>query len=412
MRNWHKQLGVLLLFKIAYLLLVTQMVLLFPAGKDSEMGPVDHIRWTAEGHPTFESYFTTWDAGHYLYLSEHGYHTGQEQCAFYPLWPLVIRWFSILTGGDLIISGMILANAFSLAGFFIFFRLVAKRLGESIAWGSVALLLAFPGSLFFQFIYSESLFFLLVMLVSLGLEHDRMSVAISAAFLLPLTRAIGIFCVFPIALHLIRQWPKDAWPKFAKRLGVARWTQRLLVPDEAEPLQAAVAAASIRGPNWWLLAAPFYGWAVYFLLMWGWTNNPFEGFGAQRFWGVQSINNLVNVPKFAVALFTPTCWHGYIGSGLDRLAFVMLLYTLPLIWRLDKVWLAWAIVLGVVPAMSGDFTSFTRFASTVFPVFAALAAWFMQKGRGITVLGISIFIVLVVLHAILLRRFVYFQWAG
>jgi hypothetical protein len=412
MKAWHKQLGVLLLFKIAYLLLVTQMVLLFPAGKDSEMGPVDHIRWTAEGHPTFESYFTTWDAGHYLYLSEHGYHTGQEQCAFYPLWPLLVRWFSIFTCGDHIMAGMILANAFSLAGFFIFLRLVSKRFGDRIAWSSVALLLTFPGSLFFQFIYSESLFFLLVMLLCFGLEENRFAVALIAAFLLPLTRAVGIFCVFPLTLYLIRQLPKDVWPKLSKRLGVARWTQRLLVPDQAEPLQGNTAATSIREPNWWLLAAPIYGWALYFALMWTCTGNPFEGFAAQRYWGVQSIGNLFNVPKFAAAFVNPTCWHGYIGSTLDRAAFVLQLCCMPLIWRLDRIWFVWSVVLGVVPAASGHFTSFTRFESTVFPVLVAMAVWFSRGGQASAILRVITLTTFFVLHLILVRHFLYFHWAG
>jgi hypothetical protein len=408
MKMWQRQLGILLFFKIAYMLLVTGVVLLFPAEKDSAMGPVEHIHWTPKGHPTFESYFTTWDAGHYLYLSEHGYHAGHEQCAFYPLWPLLIRWFSIFIGGDDIISGMVLANAFSLAGFFIFLRLVSKRFGDRIAWSSVALLLTFPGSVFFQFIYSESLFFLLVMILCFGLEQNRFNVASAAAFLLPLTRAVGIFCVLPITVHLIGQLPADFWQRAGEWIPVTRWIQRC-VNTEQPGARGSTTTTQAIGPNWWLLAAPIYGWSVYFVLMWTWTGNPFEGFEAQRFWGVQSIKKLLDVPKFAVAFVSPTCWHGYIGSTLDRLNFVMLLYCLPLIWRVRRSWFAWAIVLGVVPAMSGHFTSFTRFESVVFPVPVLLAAWFNKRPSPLRFLALGM---LIVLHCVLLRRFLYFEWAG
>jgi hypothetical protein len=284
MNKWQRQLGILFLFKIIYLLVVAGMVLLFPAAKNSPMGHVEHVRWTTEGHPTFESYFTTWDAGHYLYLSEHGYHAGHEQCAFYPLWPLLIRWFSIATGGDHIISGMILANGFSLAGFFIFFRLVAKRLGEPIAWRSVALLAAFPGSLFFQFIYSESLFFFLVMLLCFALEENLLSLAFVSALLLPMTRAVGIFCVLPIAIHLVARWSRQFALNTEKRFGLVHCIGTF--PHHAQPdTVGTVSACTIRPANLWLPVAPFYGWAVYFVLMWRWTGNPFEGFEAQRFWG-------------------------------------------------------------------------------------------------------------------------------
>jgi len=412
MKAWQKQLGILVLFKIAYLSLVTGMVLLFPAGKNSQLSLVDHIRWTPEGHPTLKSYFTTWDAGHYLYLSEHGYHAGDVTCAFYPLWPLLIRWFSILTCGDHIISGMVLANAFSLAGFFILFKVVSNRYGPSTAWRAVALLLAFPGSLFYQFVYTEGLYFFLLMLLCFALDEKCPTVALAAGFLLPLTRAVGIFSILPIALYVIAR-SSCRGTNTAKLLN---WIRRTANPGDKQEMRVeklcVISASPTRLSDWWLPMAPLCGWALYLTLMWSWTGNAFEGFGAQRYWGAQSISNLLNVPMFAVALVTPTCWHGYIGSACDRLAFIALIYCLPLVWRLDKIWFVWAIVLGVVPAMSGHFTSFIRFESTVFPLFVALAAWFNSKGRMRSVLWLLTLATSVALHLTLLWRFVYFQWAG
>jgi hypothetical protein len=57
----------------------------------------------------------------------------------------------------------------------------------------VVFLVAFPGALFFQFNYTESLFLLLVMALWLGLEQRRYTLACAAALLLPITRAVGLF---------------------------------------------------------------------------------------------------------------------------------------------------------------------------------------------------------------------------
>ena len=144
--------------------------------------------------------------------------------------------------------------------------------------------------------------------------------------------------------------------------------------------------------------------------MWHWTGDPFDGFAAQRYWATHSIWNLVNVPKFVMGLLSPTDWHAYAGSLLDRCLFVVLLYALPVIWRLGKDQIIWAYVLGIMPAMSGMFTSYVRFEAVVFPLFLALGAFLGKPGRRcalVSVLGVSF-----VLQMWLLWRFVNFHWAG
>ena len=158
------------------------------------------------------------------------------------------------------------------------------------------------------------------------------------------------------------------------------------------------------------MVLPLLGWAAYLALMGTWTGNPFEGFVAQRQWGVHAIGNLWNVPKFILGFFTPTEWHTFRGSLLDRCVFVLLLYCLPLLWRLDKGLLVWAYSLGVLPAMSGTFTSFTRFASCAFPMFIALGVFLGRPERRF--LSRATVVIFATLHAVLLWRFVNFRWAG
>lgn len=387
--------------------------------------------WPMTGDPEVASHFAAWDAAHYLYLSTEGYAAGGYSCAFYPLWPLAVRGFAVLTGGNHLIAGLVLANLLSLAGWILFYRLTARRFGEVVAKWALVFLVTFPGSLFYQFIYSESLFFLLVMLLWAGMERSRYGLAWGAAVLLPLTRGVGLFCVLPIGWHWLmkQRWRwLDRWDWIeAERVRVGSlqsdWVPSLKrrEPYGIRPTSSPIGTDAIDGTNGsgskeghWvvtlLLGAPVLGWAAYLGLMWVWTDNPFEGVQAQRHWGVHSISNLWNLPKFLLGFLEPTTWHGFRGSLVDRSAFLLLVCSLPLVWRLGKDMMIWTYVLGILPAMSGTFTSYIRFESTVFPLFIGLAVYFSRlKAKWPQW---AFLILNVVLQGILVWRFVNFRWAG
>lgn len=124
----------LLVLKVGYLLAVYLAVRSWPA---LDRGVFDRVNqhWPRQGGPVFATHFATWDAAHYLYLSEVGYSAGVASCAFYPLWPLSMRAFALCTGGNHLVSGLILANVFSLAAWWLFYLLVERRFGAKAAAG-------------------------------------------------------------------------------------------------------------------------------------------------------------------------------------------------------------------------------------------------------------------------------------
>jgi hypothetical protein len=402
--SWKRVACWLILFKSAYLAVVLAAVVYWPDFDQDRAYAVSAQWFDASGAALTEEgaglgrHFATWDAQHYLWLSAVGYGRDVKSCAFYPLWPLTLRGLSVFTGGNRLIAGMVLANVLSLAAWVLFYQVTARRFGESVALWALVFLVIFPGSLFYQFIYSEPLFFLLTMLLWFGLERRRYGLAWIAAFFLPLSRAVGVFSVLPIAWRWLLDRP---WP--------ARWRW---AEAERKRLRGDAAVDS-DGADWRgtaLLAAAPLGLAAYFGLMWVWTGNPFEGMEAQKYWGVHSIANLWDVPIFVIGFFEPSTWHGFRGSLLDRGLFLLLFCTLPTIWRLGKDMVAWTYVLGILPSMSGTFTSFTRFACCVFPMFIALAV--VSDGPKCRWLRLGLLAAFGTLHLVLLWRFVNFRWAG
>lgn len=377
------------------------------------------IRWPQQGEAVFLSHFATWDAAHYLLLAELGYAKGAASCAFYPLLPMILRASWKLSGANPAIVGLVLCNLCSLAAWTLFHRLVARRWGETAAWWALLFLIVYPGSLFFQFIYTESLFLLLLMGVWWGLETGRSGRAAVCAGLLPLCRGVGAFAVLPLAWHALRTARPRGMERRQPRLRPPA-TAALSMPDGAEkgpgtgssrPRSGLAENLAFRHWRPWVVAGmPVLGWCVYLGLMWHWTGNPFEGFEAQKRWGVHSVANLWDVPKFLTGFLSAREWHAFKGSFLDRCVFVLFLYTLPVLWRLDKGLWTWALVLGVLPAMSGTFTSFIRFASCAFPMFVALGVVLSRPTRRWW--GAGLLAVFLVLHAVLVWQYVNFRWAG
>ena len=338
--------------------------------------------------------FTAYDSAHYLLIAKEGYSASPYSAAFYPLWPALIRAGVWLFGDsssskDYVISSLLLANALSFLGLVLFYRVVVdwrrwevlqssadalpgkdNGSAQNIAVASLLLLAFYPGSIFFQFPYSESLFFCLLMGLMRGLQTGRHTLIWACGCLLPLVRGPGVFCFLPLI-----------WRFFAR-----------------------------RNLSWHVFAAIPLGWLSYFAVMHMATGNAFAGFEAQKYWGVHSIANLADVPGFIASFFQTMHWHEFKSSILERVLFITGMSLLPLLWRWNREWVLWVLALGLLPAMSGQFVSMTRYGAVVFPVFAA-AGIFLQSFPSKAPLWIAIFVLWIV-QILLLIRLITYQWAG
>src|SRR6266550_2948022 len=209
-RNLQGVASCLILLKIVYFIVLGSALSLFPDFNEQCLNNVNARWFVAVGAvppraltSSFDRHFATWDSEHYLYLSEAGYRTGLPSCAFYPLWPLIVRGFSSMTAANHLVAGLLLANLFSLVAWLLLYQSVDRYWGQAAATWTLLFIIAFPGSLFFQFNYSESLFFLLVLVLWRGLDERNYALTFLAGFLLPLTRGVGVFVILPVAGHAL-----------------------------------------------------------------------------------------------------------------------------------------------------------------------------------------------------------------
>jgi len=144
------------------------------------------------------------DAIWFIRIAAHGYGRGDLSTAYMPLYPLLIRCASVLTGGHLLAAALLVSNVSCLAAAGLIWRWVANLCDGLVAWRTVVLLLLFPDAFFLLGAYSESTFLLFSASALLALGRGRWLLAGTLATLATLTRLQGLVLVVPI---LIAAWP-------------------------------------------------------------------------------------------------------------------------------------------------------------------------------------------------------------
>ncbi len=308
---------------------------------------------------TFFSALSTWDGQHYLYLSEQGYKSGLHTSnAFSPLFPFTIYLTAIIIRNN-IIAGLLAANIASFIGFYLFFLLVKRLYNADIAYQSLIFLLAFPTSFYFSLMYSESLFFCLAVALFYFLTQKKLFFASLCAFFLPLVRLFGIAVILPYTTYY-----------FHEINGVNLHTQVI-----------TIGKLLMRKTTLFLLS-PLLAFAVTLGLMYELTGNPFEQFTMQKYFLVQySVQNLLNpFAWFKIIFFWPLALHGFTNSVIDRIFFVLFLIVLYFLYKkVSFSFFLYALVMGLLPVLSGSFMSYTRHLIVVFPIFMFLGIMSKKK---------------------------------
>lgn len=309
---------------------------------------------------TLQTAFSTWDAQHYLFLAQKGYHIGQESNRFYPLLPSLIRLFSPLFG--FFFSGLFVTNIISFIGF-IYFYLFVKHItkNEETAYKSLLTLLVFPTSFYFSLIYSESIFLGLVMPLLYYLYKKRFLYVSLFAFLLPLLRPTGDFIEAPLLIFVLMDCGKQVKQSSAHVWQTVlhwRWSVLLILPALA-------------------------GFGLYLFIMYHTTGNALTGFvGDNMVVGGWKVSNLWHPWIFLGQLFTSRlALHGFTNSIIDRVFFIGFVGLLPLVWKkTDPVLFIYTCCMGLVP-LFGNFMSYTRYVLLAFPIFIVLGVFFSQKNK-------------------------------
>ncbi len=313
---------------------------------------------------SFTDIWARWDSIFFLRVAEHGYaHLSRSAAAFFPLYPTAVGILGRVFFGHYLLAGIVVSLAAGLASFVLLYRIAETRLGAEGARRTVLYLAVFPMALFFQAVYSESLYLLLSLAAFWFAERKRFLAAGVVSGLALLTR--------PMAVALLPALAILAWRSPNRRGALAR-----------------------------LAAAPGL-FTLYPLLLWLQRGDPFAFVNAQGIWsrrlshagplgGIWSglSAGWAGVRQLASGSHTHSYWPAVQGTDPMRVAAVNLECLGALVLFAVLTVIAWrrfgapyglfsALSLAIplsVPSDRWPLLSLPRFGLVIFPLFLALAA--------------------------------------
>jgi hypothetical protein len=289
-----------------------------------------------------------WDAVHYLDIAQHGYY-GTDM-AFFPLYPLLIKFASTFVGSDLL-AGMIVSNVAFFFGLLFCYKLVERLFDRAVAHRTVFYISIFPTAVFFSTVYTESLFFALTVASFYYIREHKWIAAGVLGGLAALTRVEGVLLIVPYAIEVFTSSDGSSW-------------KRHFATDAAR-VRVFAGAALIP-----------LGLVAYMAWLWVLRGDPLYFSHVQSHW-----NRHLAWPYESV-------WHSIHTIATAKVASIVSGQTIELFFTalMIAVFLAgfrylrpslWAyMALSIlVPMSTSSLMSMPRFALVLFPMFIIFALW-------------------------------------
>jgi Mannosyltransferase (PIG-V) len=334
---------------------------------------------------------TRWDSIHLEAIALHGYRH-EDLTAFFPLYPLLARAVSEVTG-SLLVGGALVSLVSFFAGLVIVHRLAELELGPAAARRTVWLLAFFPAALFFSAFYTEALFLALTAGAVYLARRGRFGWACAVGALASATRNTGVLVAVPIAL-LYLYGPREDRP------GPGRHPIR---PDAL-----------------WILLVPA-GLVAFSIYQWARFGDPLATWHVQTFW-----SRGFHGPFSAVWYAIPKTWqatyelftgsHDTFESPIAKLALggalgLAVVSVVGLFRRMPVAYGAYVVVALFAPLSSPwpahPLMSLPRFLAVLFPIHMWLALHTAPPRRFAVVLVAS-----GAMLAVLSVKFATWGWAG
>lgn len=203
---------------------------------------------------SLENLFVRWDANFYVAVAIRGYPSPtHRRTAFFPLYPMLARGLTDLSGIPLLWAGLLTSLACLAASCAALYRWVRTDHPQSVARWSVASLCLFPLAFFFAGFYAEPLFLLCSIAALWSARERRFVVAGLCIALAGATRPQAFLLVIPIVVEAWIQRKRTSVPQLIVclliaplgTLGYLGWLAR-----EAGDISAVTAYLQVTGGEW------------------------------------------------------------------------------------------------------------------------------------------------------------------
>ena len=333
--------------------------------------------WNIYGHDLLDLP-ARWDAGWYLGIANGGYvydpsvtPADQQNIAFFPAFPLAIRYVSAMFGRQPLWTGVVISIVAFYFALLYLLRLARRELGDGDqAVTAMTLIATYPFAVFFSAVYTEALFLLTLVAAVYHFRQNELWRSALWGFACGLTRPPGCFLSIVLGLMAIAPMvPTLQSPGVGGSMwGRARWRLLLPPPIGWRAIGARLLAAS----------APGLGMLVFSAFIYRLTGNPFQWTMQNSAWG-RVYRRLDLVVLDRVDFIADHGFYAYASEQtLDLFYWLAVILCLVAVWPVyRRLGLPYAvfIILNLLPPMSaGGMLSMGRVTSVLFPVFLWLGA--------------------------------------
>jgi hypothetical protein len=316
-----------------------------------------------------------WDSQWYLVIASHGYSFDINSFAFIPLYPLTIHVLSSIFGHPELM-GLLISNISLFTALYFLYKLIELKWPAQIAKNTLIYLMIFPAAFFFSAIYTESLFFMLVVLSFYFSEKRNYLLAGIFGAFASVTRIMGLILI-PCIL--------------AKYLKERKWDWRKI---DRNILYVALIPIGLLG---------------YMLYQYISVGDPLAFVSAQSSYQFTRHFTIPLLPiyKSLASLITEPFYSTHLINAYSAIGFIVILIVswkkMPLEYNIYSA-LSLFIPLCTISRID-PLLSFSRFVLVIFPVFISMGMWNLKP----LYKWLFIFI-LVSSQLILLADFVNWYW--
>ncbi len=153
--------------------------------------------------------WSVWDTRHYTEIARYGYTSSTAegrhlQIVFFPLYPFMIKIFSVVFR-DYLLSALLVSNLAFAVMIIYFFKLVRIDCDAEDSFRSVIYLSIFPTAFFFHSAYTESLYMALVIASFYYARKEKWALAGLIGMLAAATRVTGIILLPVLVIEYLNQ---------------------------------------------------------------------------------------------------------------------------------------------------------------------------------------------------------------
>lgn len=321
--------------------------------------------------------WANFDGVHYLSIARYSY-AAQYTQAFFPVYPLLIRAVKLVLSDQFgIISGLLISWIAFVSAVFFLRKLLELDYKKSIVHLTLMFLLIFPTSFFFAALYTESLFFLEVVLAFWLARKRRWWLSAFIVALSTSTRITGIVLI-PV---LLWEWYVDVYrPKLniyskirGKQLFLNVWN--LLLDFIWRSIRSPYIYIGPIGLLAYMIFLQFkYGDGLYF-----WHAQSV--FGASRA-GSSFVFPLQVVWRYCKILLSQSSHTEGFWIAVWELGSLVITSTLLLIGHKLKIrvsYLLFGWLTELLPILTGTLSSLPRYVVIIFPIYIVLASFSGKK---------------------------------